>query len=195
MKLQNAKFVVNRDNIVVVSRSTEITVTDEHGREKERYKVPYGAILSKQNGEGVEAGDIVANWDPHSHPIIVERDATISFADIDDSNTETQTDDLTGLSRTVVKDLAKANAKDPKLILASDNGALQEIRLPSFTTIEVTEGAQAVPGDVLARIPQESSKTRILLVVFLELLTYLKHVSRKSLQSRKAFARLVLVKK
>jgi DNA-directed RNA polymerase subunit beta' len=161
MKLQNAKFVINRDgNIVVVSRSTEITVIDELGREKERYKVPYGSILTIKDGASVTAGEIVANWDPHSHPIVVERESTISFAEIDETNTETQTDDLTGLSRTVVKDLAKANAKDPKFILASDNGALQEIRLPSFTTIEVTDGVVAVPGDVLARIPQESSKTR-----------------------------------
>jgi DNA-directed RNA polymerase subunit beta' len=161
MKLQNAKFVVNRDgNIVVVSRSTEITVIDDLGREKERYKVPYGAILSTQDNAAVASGDIVANWDPHSHPIVVERDATISHADIDDTNTETQTDDLTGLSRTVVKDLSKANAKEPKLILASANGALQEIRLPSFTAIEVQDGTAALPGDVLARIPQESSKTR-----------------------------------
>jgi DNA-directed RNA polymerase subunit beta' len=161
LKLHNAKFVINSDEkVVIVSRSTEITIIDDQGREKERYKVPYGAILTTNDGSKVEAGEIVANWDPHSHPIVTERAAKISFADIDDSNTEMQQDELTGLTRIVVNDLAKANAKEPKLILESAEFGLQEIRLPSFTTIEATDGMDAKPGDVLARIPQESSKTR-----------------------------------
>lgn len=161
LKLHNAKFVRNSEGkVVIVSRSTELTVIDEQGREKERYKVPYGAVLSVDDGASIAAGDVVANWDPHSHPIITERAAKISFADIDDSNTEMQQDELTGLTRIVVKDLAKVNSKEPKLILESDEFGLQEIRLPSFTTIEASEGKVANEGDVLARIPQESSKTR-----------------------------------
>ena len=161
LKLQNAKFVRNADNkIVITSRSAEVTVFDELGREKERYKLPYGSILTTDDNAKITAGQIVANWDPHSHPIIVERGAKVNHSDIDDTNTEVQQDELTGLTRTVVKDLAKANAKEPKLILTMDDGALQEIRLPSFTTIEVTDGATVKAGEVLARIPQESSKTR-----------------------------------
>lgn len=161
LKLQNAKTVRNsEDKTVIVSRSTELTITDSHGREKERYKVPYGAVLSVNEGSEVNSGDIVATWDPHSHPIIVERPSKISFSDVDDSNTEMQQDELTGLTRVVVKDLAKVNAKEPKLILESDEVGLQEIRLPSFTTIEAADGKMAQTGDVLARIPQESSKTR-----------------------------------
>jgi len=161
LKLHNAKYVRNTDGkVVIVSRSTELTMTDEQGREKERYKVPYGATLTVDDGAAVQAGDVVANWDPHSHPIIVERASKISFADIDDSNTEMQQDELTGLTRVVVKDLSKVNAKEPKLILESDEFGLQEIRLPSFTTIEAADGKLANEGDVLARIPQESSKTR-----------------------------------
>jgi DNA-directed RNA polymerase subunit beta' len=161
LKLQNAKFVRNADNkIVITSRSAEVTVFDELGREKERYKLPYGSILTTDDNAKITAGQIVANWDPHSHPIIVERGAKVNHSDIDDTNTEVQQDELTGLTRTVVKDLAKANAKEPKLILTMDDGALQEIRLPSFTTIEVTDGATVNAGEVLARIPQESSKTR-----------------------------------
>lgn len=161
LKLHNAKFVRNTDDkVVIVSRSTELTMIDDQGREKERYKVPYGAILSVDENASVNAGDIVANWDPHSHPIIMERAAKITFADIDDSNTEMQQDDLTGLTRIVVKDLTKANAKEPKLILESDEIGLQEIRMPSFTTIEATDGKLANEGDVLARVPQEGSKTR-----------------------------------
>ncbi|MCU7554569.1 DNA-directed RNA polymerase subunit beta' [Alteromonas sp. ASW11-19] len=161
LKLHNAKYVRNSDDkVVIVSRSTELTMIDDQGREKERYKVPYGAILTVDDGAAVSAGDVVANWDPHSHPIITERKAKISFADVDDSNTEMQQDELTGLTRIVVKDLAKVNAKEPKLILESDEFGLQEIRLPSFTTIEASDGKMANEGDVLARIPQESSKTR-----------------------------------
>jgi DNA-directed RNA polymerase subunit beta' len=161
LKLHNAKYVRNSDGkLVIVSRSTELTVIDEQGREKERYKVPYGATLSVDNGAATAPGDLVATWDPHSHPIVTERASKITFADIDDTNTEMQQDELTGLTRIVVKDLTKANAKEPKLILEGENGALQEIRLPSFTTIEATDGKMAVEGDVLARIPQESSKTR-----------------------------------
>nr|WP_251372610.1 DNA-directed RNA polymerase subunit beta' [Rheinheimera oceanensis] len=161
LKLQNAKFVRNADNkIVITSRSAEVTVFDELGREKERYKLPYGSILTTDDNAKITAGQIVANWDPHSHPIIVERGAKVNHSDVDDTNTEVQQDELTGLTRTVVKDLAKANAKEPKLILTMDDGALQEIRLPSFTTIEVTDGASVKAGEVLARIPQESSKTR-----------------------------------
>ncbi|MFY8274413.1 DNA-directed RNA polymerase subunit beta' [Pseudoalteromonas sp. SSDWG2] len=161
LKLHNAKFVLNTEGkIVITSRSTEITIIDEHGREKERYKVPYGAVLTVQDGAEVKGNDIVAMWDPHSHPIIIEHKSKVSFSDIDDSNTETQTDELTGLTRVVVKDLAKVNAKEPKLIIENEERGLQEIRLPSFTTIEVSDGATSNPGDVLARIPQEGSKTR-----------------------------------
>jgi DNA-directed RNA polymerase subunit beta' len=161
LKLYNAKYVRNSDDkVVIVSRSTEICIIDDQGREKERYKVPYGAILTVNDGAKVTSGEVVANWDPHSHPIVTERAAKISYSDIDDSNTEMQQDDLTGLTRIVVNDLSKANAKEPKLILESEEFGLQEIRLPSFTTIEATEGMDAKPGDVLARIPQESSKTR-----------------------------------
>lgn len=161
LKLHNAKYVINSDGkIVITSRSTEITVIDEQGREKERYKVPYGAVLSVKDGAEVSGNDIVATWDPHSHPIIVEHESKVQFSDIDDSNVESQTDELTGLTRMVVKDLAKVNAKEPKLIIENDERGLQEIRLPSFTTIEVSDGSTVAAGAVLARIPQEGSKTR-----------------------------------
>lgn len=165
LRMMNAKYVTNRDGkVVVVSRSTELTIFDEHGRERERYKVPYGAILSVNDGDQVSGGDIIANWDPHSHPIVVERPAQITFADIDDANTEVQQDDLTGLTQVRVKDLGKINAKEPKLILNQGGDgkedSVQEIRLPSFTTIVASDGMEAKEGDILARIPQEGSKTR-----------------------------------
>ncbi len=160
LKLYNAKSVENVEGkLVITSRSTEVAVIDGFGREKERYKVPYGAVLSRRDGDEVKGGDTIAQWDPHSRPIVNERSASVKFADIEDANTEVQTDDLTGLTRVVVKDLSKANAKEPKVVLITDAGA-QEIKLPSFATIEVSDGQQINPGDVVARIPQESSKTR-----------------------------------
>nr|WP_252736692.1 MULTISPECIES: DNA-directed RNA polymerase subunit beta' [unclassified Psychrosphaera] len=161
VRLHNAKHVTNRDGkIVITSRSAEVTIIDDQGRERERYKLPYGAVMTIQDNDDVKGNDIVANWDPHSHPIIVERPAKIQFSDVEEANTEVQTDELTGLTRTVVKDLSLANAKEPKLIVDSGESGMQEIRLPSFTTIEAKDGSQVVPGDVLARIPQEGSKTR-----------------------------------
>ena len=161
IRLHNAKHVTNRDGkIVITSRSAEVTVIDDHGRERERYKLPYGAVMTIADNTDVKGNDTVANWDPHSHPIIVERPAKLQFSDVEEANTEVQTDELTGLTRTVVKDLSLANAKEPKLILDSGDAGMQEIRLPSFTTIEGTDGSEVLPGDVLARIPQEGSKTR-----------------------------------
>src|SRR5690606_11880098 len=73
IRLHNMKTVENaNEKLVAVSRSGEISVIDEHGRERERYKVPYGAIISKRDKDAVEAGDLVANWDPHTHPIVTE---------------------------------------------------------------------------------------------------------------------------
>jgi DNA-directed RNA polymerase subunit beta' len=112
LKLQNAKFVTNSSNhLVITSRSSELTVIDEHGREKERYKVPYGSVISKQDGEELQAGDIIANWDPHTHPIITEVGGKVQFVDLIDGVTMVrQTDELTGLSSIVVTDAGQRNS-------------------------------------------------------------------------------------
>ena len=95
MKLHNAKHVTNSDGkLVIVSRSSELAVIDELGREKERYKVPYGTVLEKLEEEAVEAGDVIANWDPHTHPIISEVAGSMKFVDMIDGVTMTrQTDE------------------------------------------------------------------------------------------------------
>src|SRR5690554_4336203 len=104
IKLHNAKSVENSDkHLVVTSRSAELTLIDQFGAERERYKVPYGAILKKRDGDDVAAGEVVANWDPHTHPIITEVAGHIKFVDMFDGVTiTTQTDELTGLSSTVI---------------------------------------------------------------------------------------------
>jgi DNA-directed RNA polymerase subunit beta' len=175
LKLQNAKFVTNSENhLVITSRSSELTVIDELGREKERYKVPYGSIISKKDGGAINAGEIIANWDPHTHPIITEVAGKVQFVDLVDGVTMVrQTDDLTGLSSIIVTDAGQRNAAGKemrpavKLIDAKGNDvniAGTEIPalyyLPGNAIVNLEDGVQVNIGDALARIPQESSKTR-----------------------------------
>ncbi|GHF86879.1 DNA-directed RNA polymerase subunit beta' [Thalassotalea marina] len=175
LKLQNAKFVTNSDGkVVITSRSTELTVIDELGREKERYKVPYGTVLSKADGESIEAGDTVANWDPHTHPIITEVQGKIKFVDLVEGLTMTrQTDELTGLSSIVITDAGQRSSAGKemrpmvKLIDAAGNDVMiagtdipAQYFLPGNAIVNLEDGAEVSIGDALARIPQESSKTR-----------------------------------
>jgi DNA-directed RNA polymerase subunit beta' len=175
LKLQNAKFVTNSEkHLVITSRSSELTVIDELGREKERYKVPYGAVVSKKDGGALTVGDIIANWDPHTHPIITEVAGKVKFIDLVDGITMVrQTDELTGLSSIVVTDAAQRNAAGKemrpmvKLIDAKGNDVMiagtdipAQYFLPGNAIVNLEDGADVNIGDALARIPQASSKTR-----------------------------------
>jgi DNA-directed RNA polymerase subunit beta' len=175
LKLQNAKSVINSDNhLVITSRSSELTIIDEMGREKERYKVPYGSVLSKHDGEAVTSGDTIANWDPHTHPIITEVAGKVQFVDLADGVTMVrQTDELTGLSSIVITDAAQRTTTGkemrPALKLIDAKGkevmiAGTEIPalyyLPGNAIVNLEDGADVGFGDALARIPQASSKTR-----------------------------------
>jgi DNA-directed RNA polymerase subunit beta' len=175
LKLQNAKFVTNSDKkLVITSRSSELTIIDEMGRVTENYKVPYGAVVSKKDGEAINAGDVIANWDPHTHPIITEVKGKAQFVDLVDGVTMVrQTDELTGLSSIVITESAQRNATGkemrPALKLVDAKGkdvmiAGTEIPalyyLPGNAIVNLENGADVGIGDALARIPQESSKTR-----------------------------------
>ncbi len=175
VRFHNIKVVQNKnDNFVAVSRSGELGVVDENGREKERYKVPYGALITVGDGEAVEGGQIVANWDPHTHPVITEVSGTMRFVDfVEGVSIDHQADEVTGLSSIVVLDPKQRGAagKDlrPMVKLVDDNGqdlclAGTDIPahyyLPQGAIVSLSDGAPVEVGDVLARIPQESSKTR-----------------------------------
>jgi DNA-directed RNA polymerase subunit beta' len=175
LKLQNAKFVTNsEDHLVITSRSSELTVIDELGREKERYKVPYGTILNKKDGEAITSGDIIANWDPHTHPIITEVAGKVQFVELIDGVTMVrQTDELTGLSSIVVTEAGQRNSAGKemrpavKLVDAKGNDVMiagteipAQYFLPGNAIINLEDGAEVGIGDALARIPQASSKTR-----------------------------------
>ncbi len=109
LRLANVKFVTNNEGkLVLTSRNTELTIIDAFGRTKEHYKVPYGAILSKGDGQEVTAGETVANWDPHTMPVVSEVSGFVKFIDLIDGLTVTrQTDELTGLSSIVVQDVGE----------------------------------------------------------------------------------------
>ncbi len=176
VRLHNIKMVqhTTSGNNVAVSRSGELTILDEQGRERERYKVPYGAFITINDGDAVEAGQNLANWDPHTHPVITEVAGRIKFMDIIDGVTvQHQVDEVTGLSSLVITDPKQraSMAKDmrPLVKLLDDAGtdlciAGTEIPahyyLPAGALITVEDGGEMVVGDIIARIPQASSKTR-----------------------------------
>ena len=175
LKLHNAKFVLNSDkHLVITSRSTELTLIDEFGRERERYKVPYGAVLKKDEGATVVAGEVVANWDPHTHPIVTEVAGRLKFVDLIDGVTITrQTDELTGLSSIEILEVGQrtSSGKDmrPMVKLVDSKGKdvmipgtdlPAQYPLPGKALINLEDAALVKVGDTIARIPQEGSKTR-----------------------------------
>ena len=106
--------VVNtvRGEVIVVARSAEVIIADDHGRERERHKVPYGAMLAVKQGDAVRAGVVLATWDPHTRPIITEYAGTVSFQNIEEGSTVAkQIDEVTGLSTLVVIDPKRTTAQ------------------------------------------------------------------------------------
>ncbi len=174
VRLHNLRSIEKSDgSLVVVSRSSALAIADEQGREREWYKLPYGAVLSVKHGDAVDAGVVVAKWDPHTHPIIAEAEGTAKFVNMDQGITvRTQTDELTGLSTMEVIDPKErpAAGKDirPAIQLLDAAGADVELPggaaaiyfLPANALVTMANGARIELGDVVARIPQESSKTR-----------------------------------
>ena len=175
IRLHNIKLVKQTSgNSVAVSRSGEIGVVDSSGREKERYKVPYGAVISTEEGASVEGGQIVATWDPYTHPIITEVEGKVLFGEfVEGMSVQKEQDEITGLSSIVVIDPKQrpSAGKDmrPMVKLIDDKGddlciAGTEIPaqyfLPTGAIVNIDDGHEVKVGDVVARIPQESSKTR-----------------------------------
>ena len=168
------RYVTNgKKELVVISRSGEIVIHDEHGRERERHKVPYGAVLTIKADQAIKAGMILANWDPLTRPIITEFAGKINFENLEEGLTVArQVDEVTGLATLVVIDpkrrgAAKVVRPQVKLIDASGN----EVKIPGTdhsvtigfpvgALVQVRDGQDVGPGEVLARIPIEGQKTR-----------------------------------
>ena len=175
VRLNNIKSVSHHKGyLVAVSRSGEISVINEHGRERERYKVPYGATISVADGEAVKQGQVVATWDPHTHPVVTEVAGKLQFEEFVDGVTVTeQVDEFTGLTSIVILDpkqrgsagkdlrpVARLVDDDGKDICFTKTDIPAVYALPPGAIISMSDGAEVSVGDVIARIPQESSKTR-----------------------------------
>ena len=168
------RYVTNsKKELVVIARSGEIVIHDEHGRERERHKVPYGAVLTVKADQPVKAGNILANWDPLTRPIITEFAGKAHFENVEEGLTVAkQVDDVTGLSTLVVIDPKRRGATKvvrPQVKLIDVNG--QEVKIPGTdhsvtigfpvgSLVQVRDGQDVGPGEVLARIPIEGQKTR-----------------------------------
>ena len=168
------RYVTNsKGELVVIARSGEIVIHDEHGRERERHKVPYGATLSVKADQTIKAGTILANWDPLTRPIITEFAGQVKFENVEEGLTVAkQVDEVTGLSTLVVIDPKRrgsAKVVRPQVKLIDANG--KEVKIPGTdhsvtigfqvgALIQVRDGMDVGPGEVLARIPVEGQKTR-----------------------------------
>ena len=175
VQLSNMKTVENsKGDLVVVSRSGELIVNDTNGRERERYKLPYGALVTIGKKPEVEAGQVVANWDPHTHPIVSEVAGKIAFEAMEEGITvREQTDEITGLSSISIIDPAErassakelrpavnvVDKKGKEVCLPGTNVAAHYF-LPANAIIGLKDGSKLDIGDFIARIPQEGSKTR-----------------------------------
>ena len=168
------RYVTNsKGELVVIARSGEVVIHDEHGRERERHKVPYGATLTVKADQQIKAGTILANWDPLTRPIITEFAGKAKFENVEEGVTVAkQVDEVTGLSTLVVIDPKRRGAAKvvrPQVKLLDANG--QEVKIPGTdhsvtigfqvgALIQIRDGQDLAPGEVLARIPVEGQKTR-----------------------------------
>ncbi len=170
------RYVTNgKGDQIVISRSGEVLIADDHGRERERHKVPYGATLIVKDGQTIKAGTALATWDPLTRPIITEYAGTVKFENVEEGSTVAkQIDEVTGLSTLVVIDAKRrgtttARALRPQVKLLNEQG--QEVKIAGTehavtigfqvgALITVKDGQQVSVGEVLARIPTESQKTR-----------------------------------
>jgi DNA-directed RNA polymerase subunit beta' len=159
IKLHNVKLLQqDKGTLVVVSRSGEVGLQDEVGRERERYKIPYGAVLKYSDGDNVNAGTLVASWDPHTHPVITEVAGKAVFSDVLDGVTVNRhVDEITGLTNIIILDPKQrpSHAKDMRPVVKLVDAKGKELKI-----ITVGDGKEVKVGDVIARLPQESSKTR-----------------------------------
>jgi len=169
LKFINLITVDNADGFpVVMNRKGEIAVVDNTGRERERYGVVYGARLTSQEGGEVKSGNVLAEWDPYTVPIITEVGGTIHYGDLAEGITmQEQVDEVTGLSRKVVTE-SKSAEKRPRITLKGEdgktvklpNGTQARYMLPIGANISVEEGAEVHAGAILAKIPRETTKTK-----------------------------------
>jgi len=175
IRLVNLKTVQNKDkNLVAVSRSGELAIADENGRERERYKLPYGAVIKVKDGSKVAAGDVIANWDPHTHPIVTEVAGKAAFSGMEEGlSIRQQTDDMTGLTSISIidpnerpaagkelKPMISLTDKKGKELIFPNSTVPAHYPLPANASINVIDGDTIDIGQIIARIPQDSGGTK-----------------------------------
>src|SRR3982751_4517607 len=175
VKFNNLKHVQHANgHLVAVSRSGELSVLDLTGRERERYKLPYGAVVNVKDGASIKAGQTIANWDPHNHPIVSEVTGFVRFIDFVDGITVIEkTDELTGLASREITDPKRRGSmsKDLRPIVRIVDAKGKDLNIPGTdlpaqyllpprSIVNLQDGAAVGVGDVVAKIPQEASKTR-----------------------------------
>ncbi len=173
MKLENGHIVVNSEgNGLVLSRNCEIVIVDTQGREKSRHNIPYGTKLLVAEGDKVKKGQKVAEWDPFTIPVITEKAGKVELVDlINNVSVKEVTDETTGIvSKTVIdwRSNSSSAGLKPSIILKDakgnqvtfDNGKEVRYYMSADAILSVDNGAEVKVGDVIARIPRESSKTK-----------------------------------
>ena len=164
IKFKKIKTIKKKDGTnVTITRSAELAIVDEAGRQKEFYKVPYGSTLSVSEGDKVEPGQTIATWDPHTRPIVTEQAGKAKLIDFEDGVTvNRKTDEITGLSSTIVIDSKnRSGAKDIKpIIQLSNSKGSMDYNLPDGAIITLSDGDKVEAGDIIARIPQAVTKTK-----------------------------------
>ena len=170
LKLKNIHSVLNRQGkIVVMNRNGEAVVIDDTGREREQFKLVYGAILNFKDGDKVTKGATLAEWDPYSNPIISEVSSTVQFLDIEEGSTMSeQVDPVTGFATKVITESKSSDIK-PTILLTDGNGKVHNLPgrdiparylIPVGAQLLVQDGQELHSGDVIAKIHRETSKTR-----------------------------------
>jgi DNA-directed RNA polymerase subunit beta' len=150
-------------DLVVMNRNGELAITDESGRERERYPIIYGAKVKVENGKAVKSGDLIAEWDPYTIPILTEVSGRVKFGDIIEGVTmQEQLDEVTGFTTKVIAESKDPEAR-PRVSIKDDRGRTLpggRYLLPMGAHIVITEGDMVHQGDVIAKIPRETTKTK-----------------------------------
>ena len=161
IKYINLNTVRAKDgNLVAMNRSGQVAIIDDKGRERERYPIVYGAKLRVEDGAQVEIGTTIGEWDPYTYSIVTEIGGTIQFKDLQEGVTlNDEVDEVTGLSRLVVAD-APDEKRQPALLINGNDGSKKRYLMPSRAYLMIADGEEVAPGDILAKIPRESTRTK-----------------------------------
>jgi len=162
VKFQNVQLVANAEGKqVVVSRNAKLVIVDDRGRERERYNLVYGSVLAVREGDRVVPGTELALWDPFTSSVLTTVAGTVEFVDlIEGENVREETDRTTGHARHVVVEPIGADRRIPTIVVRQDDGKERRYQLAVGSYLMVKEGERVFPGDVLAKIPRETTKTK-----------------------------------